>query len=243
VALPIPPNTSSRPPAGRVRMRGHPNPKEVSLSDPWALARYQAIAAYIAMSPDRGRRGPLLAQLAARSWPGPDGEPFQVTEETLRVWVRRYRRGGLDALADAPHPRHGVKVLTEDEVAMFCALKREVPSRSLVRLIRIAEDLGHIEKGKARRSTLHRALQAHQLSARRAKPAAPECLDRYQTDFPNEIWQSDMLQAYIPLFYSQISSELQRCFSLESRPAVPTTLNISAADTSCQRLSSSWTLR
>ena len=55
------------------------------MSDPWAIARYQAIAAYIATSPPRGQRGPLLALLADRVWTGPDGEPFTVSAETLRV--------------------------------------------------------------------------------------------------------------------------------------------------------------
>ena len=41
------------------------------MSDPWALARYQVIAAYIALTPARGQRGPLLRQLSTRSWPGP----------------------------------------------------------------------------------------------------------------------------------------------------------------------------
>ncbi len=164
------------------------------MSDPWALARYQAIAAYIATSPPRGQRGPLLTLLASRTWTGPDGEPFKVSAETLRVWVRRYRRGGLAALADAAYVRRGIQALTEEEVAIFCALKREVPARSLDRLIRIAEDLELVERGKARRSTVHRALQTQQLSARKAAPKPRDVLDRYQADFPNEIWQSDMLQ-------------------------------------------------
>lgn len=163
------------------------------MSDPWAIARYQAIAAYIAAPPDRGRRRAVLEQLAARSWPGPDGEPFLASAETLRVWVRRYRKGGLDALADAPMPRRGIAVLTEAEIATFCALKREVPARSLDRLIRIAESLKLIEPGKARRSTVHRALQAQQLSARKARPAPRDDLDRFEADAPNEMWQSDML--------------------------------------------------
>ncbi len=41
---------------------------------------------------------------------------------------------------------------------------------------------------------MHRALQTQQLSARKARPKPRDVLDRYQADFPNEIWQSDMLQ-------------------------------------------------
>jgi hypothetical protein len=111
------------------------------MDSPWALARYQAIAAYIALVPKRGERRNLLEQLAARSWPGPDGEPFTASAETLRVWARRYRNGGLEGLRDATPAVPGIHALTEDEIAMFCALKREVPARSLDRLIQIAEDL------------------------------------------------------------------------------------------------------
>lgn len=164
------------------------------MSTPWALARYQAIAAYIATNPLRGQRGPLLAQLAGRSWPGPEGEPFQVGAETLRTWVRRYRKAGLSGLEDAPQPVRGIQALTDDEIALFCGMKREVPSRSLDRLIRIAEDLELVEKDKVRRSTLHRALALHDLSARRARPVRRDDLDRFEADFPNEMWQSDMLQ-------------------------------------------------
>lgn len=164
------------------------------MSDPWALARYQAIAAYIALVPKRGGRRALLEQLAARTWTGPDGEMFTVSSETLRVWARRYRTGGLPALRDAPSVAPGVRALTDEEVALFCALKREVPARSLDRLIEIAEALALIQPGKARRSTVHRALKAQDLSARRPARASNEDLDRFEAGFPNELWQSDMLE-------------------------------------------------
>ncbi len=164
------------------------------MDSPWALARYQAIAAYIALVPKRGERRNLLEQLAARSWPGPDGEPFTASAETLRVWARRYRNGGLEGLRDATPAVPGIHALTEDEIAMFCALKREVPARSLDRLIQIAEDLQLIAAGKARRSTVHRALRAEDLSARRPTVRAHDDLDRFEAGFPNELWQSDMLE-------------------------------------------------
>ena len=164
------------------------------MPDPWALARYQAIAAYVALTPGRGGRRALLEQLAARSWPGPDGEPFTASAETLRAWARRYRLGGLDALRDKTPSKPGIAALTDDEVALFCDLKREVPARSLDRLVHIAESMGMIEAGKAKRSTVHRALRAEDLSARRPKAPSKEDLDRFEADFPNEIWQSDMLE-------------------------------------------------
>lgn len=163
------------------------------MSDPWALARYQVIAAYVALFPARGHRRAVLEKLAAKAWVGPDGELFRVAAETIRVWTRRYRKGGIDALADAPRPSRGVTVLDDAEIATLCALKREVPQRSLDRIIRIAEDLELLPKGKARRSTVHRALVANGVSGRGAVLKKEKDLDRFEADFPNELWQSDMV--------------------------------------------------
>lgn len=163
------------------------------MSDPWALARYQVIAAYVALFPARGSRRAVLEKLAEKTWIGPDGELFRVAAETIRAWARRYRKGGIDALADAPRPSRGVTVLDDTEIALLCSLKREVPQRSLDRLIRIAEDLELLPTGKARRSTVHRALVANGISGRGAKPSTAKDLDRFEADFPNELWQSDMV--------------------------------------------------
>ena len=65
-----------------------------------ALFRYEAIAAYLAADPPRGQRRPLLAQLAARTWTDPLGRPHSIAAETLRTWVRRYRKKGLQDRAD-----------------------------------------------------------------------------------------------------------------------------------------------
>lgn len=159
----------------------------------WALCRFQAISAYLALDPPRGRRKPLLDALAARTWLGPDGTPFQVSSETLRVWLRRHKRGGLDALRDAVHPKRGYRTLTQAEVATIIRLKQEVPERSLERIIQIAEQLGLVEQGRLRRSTVYRVLKSHNLTARHKAPSSPKDLDRWEAAFPNDLWQSDML--------------------------------------------------
>ena len=159
----------------------------------WALVRYQVIAPYIAAQPPRGQRGSLLRQLAARVWTGPDGEPFSVAAETIRTWVRRYRTGGLHGLRDAPRRRTGVLVLTDEQQELVCRLKREVPQRSLDRIIEIAEGLQLIEPGTLKRSTVHRVLRRHGLSARGGRIPDRKDLDRFEADFAGALWQSDLL--------------------------------------------------
>jgi len=158
-----------------------------------ALTRYEVISAYLAMDPPRGQRRRLLEQLAARTWAGPDGEPLRVAAETIRVWVRRYRTQGLDGLRDKARPVRGCQALTPEQAELAVKLKREVPERSLDRLITILEEMQLVEPGVVRRSTLHRVLQSAGVSRRRGRVPDRKDLDRFEADAPNELWQSDML--------------------------------------------------
>lgn len=156
-----------------------------------ALLRFQIVSAYLALEPARGDRGPLLRQLAARPWPGPDGTPLRFAPETIRGWVRRFRKGGLTALEDAPRPRRGEVVLPPETVELLAALKRQVPERTLDMLIRIAEETGQVPTGLVRRSTLHRALARRGLSGRPQPLRSDKDLDRYEAQAPNHTWQGD----------------------------------------------------
>ena len=158
-----------------------------------AIARFKVISAYLALEPDRGRRRATLDMLAAKVWTDADGKELVVAAETIRVWVRRYRKHGLAGLADKARPRRGVRVLPPTLVELACNLKREVPERSLDRLLRILVDTGQVEPGIVTRSTLHRVLQGAQLSARKARIPDSEDLDRFEAAAPNDLWQSDML--------------------------------------------------
>ena len=86
-----------------------------------------------------------------------------------------------------------MKTLTPDQIELFCQLKREVPERSLDRLLLIASDMKLIEPGTVSRSTLHRVLQQRGLSKRPTPVASVTDLDRFEADSANDLWQSDML--------------------------------------------------
>jgi len=158
-----------------------------------ALLRYQAISAYLALDPPRGQRTAVLQQLAAKTWTLPDGRTVRFAAETLRGWVRRFRQGGLQALDNAPRTRPGVQVLDDDQKALLCRLKRDVPARSIDRVIAIAEETGLVPTGLLSRSTVHRVLREHGLSSRKRAATSTADLDRFEAAFPNDLWQSDML--------------------------------------------------
>lgn len=156
-----------------------------------ALLRLQVVSAYLALEPRRGARRSLLEQLAARDWPTADGEIVRFRPETIRGWIRRFRRSGLKGLEDAARPRRGEIAIPPGILEKLIALKRQVPERTLDLLIRIAEDTGVVEKGLVRRSTLHRALVRRDLSRPPTTEMSVKDLDRYEAKAPNDTWQGD----------------------------------------------------
>jgi putative transposase len=158
-----------------------------------ALCRYEVISRYLALKPKRGVKKKLLEKLSQELWPGPDGRFFSVSAETIRAWARRYRRSGIGGLMDKERPRRGVSVLTEEQQNIICCLKEDVPGRSLERIISIAEKTDLVAEGVLKRSTVHRVLQSRGLSKRRCRVPDKEDLDRFEADYPNDLWQSDML--------------------------------------------------
>jgi hypothetical protein len=89
---------------------------------------------------------------------------------------------------DKARPRRGVQVLTPEQVELVCRLRREVPERSLDRIVTMVEQMGLLEPGLLRRSTLHRVLRAEGLSQRACRVPDIQDLDRREADRPNDLW-------------------------------------------------------
>ena len=163
-----------------------------------ALFRFQVIGPLLALDLPRGKRRVTLQELAGKTWTLQNGESLKVTQESIRRWLRLYREGGFEALKDRPHPSQGGR-LSEEVIAAACRLKREVPERTLDRLIAILEETGEAPPGLIARSTLHRALQGKGLSRRAVTAGTKKDLARWQADYANDLWQSDMLEGpYLP---------------------------------------------
>jgi transposase InsO family protein len=159
-----------------------------------ALFRYQVISGYLAADPARGNRREVLEHLADKSWMLQSGEAATVKAETIRYWLRLYRRGGFEALKDKPRSDQGIRAIPKELIEQACTLKLQVPERSIERIITIMENMQLAPPGLVRRSTLHRALQEKGLSHRKLTIPDRQDLDRFQADYANDLWQADMLQ-------------------------------------------------
>ena len=125
-------------------------------------------------------------------------ETRAVSERTLRRHLAAYREKGFDGLcprkrADAGKPR----IVPPKVLGDAAALKRELPQRSVHRIIEILEGEGRVKKGVLRPSTLARHFMKQGLME---IPKAPKGgFRRFQNEHRNCLWQADLKYGpYLP---------------------------------------------
>lgn len=161
-----------------------------------ALFRYGLIAEFIQLP--AGSRG-LYARLrekARAEYTIPGSTRTRVASETLRHWLKDYRRGGFDALlpkgrADCGHSR----ALPQAVADALLSLKDEQPGLSIPQLIRALQQSGAVPASLALPpSTVHRLLSRAGLMH---KPSTEEASaqDRRRFAFVDagQLWMSDVM--------------------------------------------------
>ncbi len=105
-------------------------------------------------------------------------------------WALRYRRGGFAALAPQTRRDRGQsRALTPQLAELIERLKRENPHRTGTTLLRELALVSTV--GTVSRSTLYRFLKQRGLTARQLLAPAPR--KKFEAEFSNQIWQSDLL--------------------------------------------------
>ena len=162
-----------------------------------ALFRYGLIAPLVLETLPRGELTRRAQEVAARLYDIPCSTRRQVSVDTLLDWTLRYRRHGLTALHPKPRQDRGQpRVITKETAALIERLKRESPSRTGTALL---TNLGLLADNKERPeispSTLYRFLRARGLTERQLlqDKAAASSFKKYEAQFANQIWQSDLL--------------------------------------------------
>ena len=162
-----------------------------------ALFRYGLIAPLVLETLPRGELTRRAQEIAARLYDIPYSTRRQVAVDTLLEWTLRYRRHGLTALHPKPRQDRGQpRVITKETAALIERLKRESPSRTGAALFNhLALADPHQQQPDLSPSTLYRFLRARGLTERQLllDKAAASAHKKYEAEFANQIWQSDML--------------------------------------------------
>jgi len=156
-----------------------------------ARFRYSVIAPLVVRPLDKGEQAHLVADLASRLWPAPDGSTVHIHRRTITRWLARYRVSGFSGLMPEPRTDRGARLrLADDIVARAAELRKEDPRRSVRALIRILELEGLAPTGTVKRTTLSHALC--RMGVSRAELARPtQTFQRRESEYPGAMWQID----------------------------------------------------
>jgi putative transposase len=156
-----------------------------------ALFRYGLIAPLILETLPRGELTRRAQEVASRLYDIPYSKRRQVSVDTLLEWSLRYRRNGLTALTPQPRRDRGqTRAVAPETAALIERLKRENPHRTGTALLR---ELAPTQTGTLSASTLYRFLRARGLTQRQLLLDQATAHKKYEAEFANQTWQSDML--------------------------------------------------
>jgi transposase len=119
-------------------------------------------------------------------------ERYGVSRQTVHGWLRRYRTGGLDALADRSHrPRHCPHQMPAAIEARLCELRRHHPHWGQRRL---AHELARVGVDPPPGLTsIYRALVRNGLLRPKARRRRKANYRRWERARPMELWQLDVM--------------------------------------------------
>ena len=157
-----------------------------------AIFRYGLIAPLVLETLPRGELTRRAQEIASRLYDIPHSTRRQVSVDTLLEWTLRYRRNGLPALMPKPRQDRGhMRAIPDATATLIERLKRESPHRTgtaLLNHLALAGDQAEISP-----STLYRFLRSRGLTERQLLLDKTSTHKKYEAEFANQIWQSDML--------------------------------------------------
>ena len=153
-----------------------------------ALFRYGLVADLVNLPPGTPGIGARLRAKAERGYDIPGTDRTRVAAETIRDWVRLYRRGGFDALHPRPRTDRGrTRRLSAEVAELLISIKTGNPAFSVRAVIDDARRQGVPDDLHLAPSTIHRLLAREGLLARDPdEPAADR--RRFAYRYAGELW-------------------------------------------------------
>ena len=162
-----------------------------------ALFRYGVIADMTQLPAAHRGLYKLLTEKAQREYNIPGSLRRHVAAETIRGWLRAYRRGGFDALVPKQRADLGSSRSMPPQVAdLLCQLKDDQPALTIPLLIKRARqehsDVVSDEMTLAE-STVHRLLSRRGLMRKDKDEPSSKDRRRFEYEAAGELWMSDVM--------------------------------------------------
>ena len=153
-----------------------------------ALKRHEIISPILWAEGD-GADAPKIQQLKKEVC-----EKHGISDRTLRRWLTSYESGSFAGLKPKERTHSGPSAITEEILNEAILLRREVPGRSVARIIEILEMEGKVPTGAIKRTTLQDKFMESGYSTRQMKLYQQNGIAtrRYQRKDRGELWVSDI---------------------------------------------------
>jgi putative transposase len=160
-----------------------------------ALFRYGLIADLVRLAPGSKGLYAMIEQKAAGEYTIPGSTRTRVAAETIRDWLKAYRRGGFDALLPKPRADRGqARSLPPEVVDVLLAIKEANPKLSVQLVIREARSRDEVPAElPLPNSTVHRLLACHGLMDKRQGEQSDTDRRRFAFQRAGELWMSDVM--------------------------------------------------
>lgn len=160
-----------------------------------ALFRYGLIADLVRLEPGSPGLYAQIEQQAARAHTIPGSTRTRVAAETIRDWLKRYRRGGFEALLPKPRADRGQsRSLPPQVIDGLLEIKEANPALSVQLVIREARKHPQIPAAlPLPASTVHRLLARHGLMDKVKGGASEADRRRFAFAHAGELWMSDVM--------------------------------------------------
>ena len=142
---------------------------------------------------DRGELQTLLRDLAAKSYAIPNSRRVFLSAKTIEGWYYAWLRGGIDALTPQVRRDQGQSKLPETLQEAVLTAKKEQPARSLSTILDLVRRARIPGAQEASRSSIHRLLQQHGLSALTGSAAEPVERRTFVAAHAGDIWYGDVM--------------------------------------------------
>jgi len=162
-----------------------------------ALFRYGVITDLVHLEPHQRGLYALLAKKAEQDFTIPGSLRRHVAAETMRGWLRAYRRGGFDALVPRVRADHGcARSIPPHVVDLLCQMKEDTPELSIPSLLKAARTQ-HPEvvtvEVKLPESTVHRVLARRGLMKKQPDDPTSKDRRRFEHESAGDLWMSDVM--------------------------------------------------
>jgi transposase InsO family protein len=159
-----------------------------------AIFRFGVIADLVGRKLNRGEKELILKEKCSSRWEIPFSTRSHISRSTILAWVRIYEKGGrrLERLIpDERRDKGRHRVMDEEAISALVNLKKDRMGVSLPVLLKEARAKGILPaRYMVSYATIYRIFKKHGLSD--AGHAYPD-RRRFESELPNDIWQSDAL--------------------------------------------------